>query len=191
MKRYIQSSTIYADELQDPVEDFRDNYILYTADSKEVFNTFDEAVAAYKSIPHGRPKFLYQPDKTYFLGTLSSTGYRIGHDHAYHKDTAKCYGLFIARNVNQISTFLSRVAWKHKGSSTKSSSARLYGNGPYGSLYKVDRNVSTKDWDRFEYALQRDYLWESNIQYTYLLDSGFGAIDVTNTERMQNPYALS
>lgn len=168
-------------------------YILYSSTgsydsrNKEVYETFEEAKSAYDSCPDAY-KFLYQPDETYFLGTISVTGYKVGRDHSYHKDTAKAYGLFTAKNKSQVAKFLDSVGWKHLGAS-KSSKARLYGNGPYGSLYRVNRNSSDVDWTEFERALYRDY-FRNNIIYPSMLDSGFGAVDVASGQPRRCPYEM-
>lgn len=160
-----------------------DKYILYTRTSKTEYNSFEEAQEAYNSCGEYE-KFLYQPDKTYFLGTVSATGYIIGHDHNYHKDTAKCCGLFMADNKSQVETFLKRSGWRHQGASSNRSAARLYGNGPYGSLYQSD-----KDWNDFDRTIQREYLTTGNINYYHQLDQGRGAIDVA-TYHGSNPYKM-
>lgn len=160
-----------------------DKYILYTLTSKTEYTSQEEAEAAYNASPEYL-KFLYQPDKIYFVGTISATGYIIGHDHGYHKDTAKCCGLFIADNKSQINTFLKNAHWKHQGASKGTSNARLYGNGPYGSLYRSD-----KDWKNFEWELLHSYLTPGNINYFHLLVPGHGAIDV-KTARKSNPYRM-
>ena len=160
-------------------------YILYTANTKTVFDSFEEAKEAYKNCSE-EPRFLYQPDKIYFLGTLSSTGYEIGHDHMYHKSVAKCEALFEAKNKNQIKVFLENACWHHQGSSSRSTKARLYGKGPYGCLYQS--NVD-EDWPSFEYVLQREYLSPSNIKAFFEIEDSYGAIDIKTFEKY-NPYRL-
>lgn len=162
----------------------KDKYALYFVNNgvaKLDFVHFDEAKEAYKNC-NSQIKFLYQPDKTYFIATLSSTGYKVGFDHLYHKDTAKCTGLFIAENKNQIAKFLNKVNWHHQGAS-ESSKARLYGNKGYGFLYKDDS-------DEFEYHLTQYYLSSFNIQFSSMIESGFGAIDIENYKRKENPYRM-
>lgn len=163
----------------------KNKYILYFDSSNGIENLefvhFDEAEEAYENC-NSQIKFLYQPDKTYFVGTLSSTGYKVGHDHLYHKDTAKCTGLFIAKNKNQIAKFLEKVNWHHQGAS-ESSKARLYGNKGYGFLYKDDN-------DEFEYHLAQYYLSSFNIQFPSMIESGFGAIDIENYKSKGNPFRM-
>lgn len=163
----------------------KNKYILYmVSESSDVkqseYDCFEDAKIAYENCG-SHLRFLYQPNKTYFIGTLSSTGYKIGHDHQYHKDTAKCTGLFIAENKNQIKKFLDKANWHH-GNAFKSSKARLYGNRGYGSLYRNDE-------DGFEYELIQNYLSSFNINYSFMLDSGFGAVDI-ETYKERNPYRL-
>ena len=199
MKRWIHSSSEMQsyrpnDTDREEYDDATpDKYILYTPKARAEYDTFEEALKAYNNCSESH-KFLYQPDKTYFLGTLSSTGYKVGHDHKYHKDIAKCYGLFIADNPNQISRFLTKVDWHHQGSSRNSSKARLYGNGPYGSLYSSNSNDGQYGWDYFDSAIQRNYLAGDNICYFHKLSDDFGAIDVTKADKYigsyNNPYRL-
>ena len=161
-------------------------FILYTANTKTVFDSFEEAREAYKSCSEN-PRFLYQPDKIYFLGTLSSTGYEVGHDHMYHKSVAKCEALFEAKNKNQIKVFLKNNArWHHQGSATRSTKARLYGNGPYGYLYQS--NIED-DWLSFEFVLQHYYLSPTNIQAFFEIEDSYGAIDI-KIFKGHNPYRL-
>lgn len=170
-----------------------DKYILYTPNTRTEYETFEEALVAYNNCSELH-KFLYQPDKTYFLGTLSSTGYKIGYDHKYHKHVAKCYGLFMADNPNQIKNFLTKVGWHHQGSSRNSNKARLYGNGPYGSLYQSNSDDERYGWDYFNSTIQGDYLVGSNIRNFNKLRDDFGAIDVTKVSKYNsscnNPYKL-
>ena len=159
-------------------------YTLYVnGEEKREYPSFEEAKKAYDECGYIE-KFLYQPDKTYFVGTLSSTGSIIGHDHMYHRDTAKCTGLFLADNKNQIAKFLEKANWHHGGSSSRSSKARLYGNKGYGCLYN-----SKDDFNAFEYTVLHDYLNQYNINYSFKLDDSFGAIDV-KTYKGGNPYRL-
>ena len=164
-----------------------DKYILLTHNAEQLFDDFDSAKKAYDECSDVY-KFLYQPDKTYFVGTLTSTGSVIGHDHRNHRDVVKCVGLFMAKNKNQISKFLEKAGWYHQGSSGSSSKARLYGNGPYGSLYQ-----SNTDLEQFKQYVQVYYLTSYNIAYPNKLESGFGAVDIQSypANRMSNPYNLS
>ena len=168
-----------------------DKYILYTRNNKTEYDTFEEAKKAYEKCPE-LYKFLYQPDKVYFLGTISSTGKKVGHDHKLHRTVAKCYGLFMAENKNQIKRYLEKAAWYRQGADTyysEPSKARLYGNGPYGSLYQNNDNQWT-GWEHFEHDLQFWYLQESNISYPHRLDDTYGAIDVSKPVIRDNPYRL-
>ena len=167
-----------------------DKYILYTPDTKTEYDSFEEAKQSYNDCKENL-KFLYQPDKVYFLGTISSSGLYIGHDHMYHKTTGKCYGLFIADNKNQIKAFLNKALWKHQGASAHITNARLYGNGPYGSLYQSNSDDIRTGWDAFDNSIQQDYLSNGNITFPSWLQEGFGAIDVkTYNGRGKNPYRL-
>ena len=159
-------------------------YILYTRNTKTVFDSIQEAKEAFEK-RQGEPRFLYQPDKTYFVGTMSSTGSVVGHDHMYHKSVAKCTGLFIAKNKNQIKVFLEKACWYHGGASW-STKARLYGKGPYGSLYQS--NIED-EWELFEYEIQDYYLSPSNINSFSKLKDSYGAIDI-KTYKGCNPYKL-
>ena len=163
-----------------------DKYILYFESKGKIekikYDSFNEAKESYEKCG-SLIRFLYQPNKTYFIGTLSSTGYKVGHDHLYHKDTAKCTGLFIAENKNQIMKFLDKINWHHQGAG-KSSKARLYGNKGYGFLVKNDN-------DNFEDYLIDDYLNSFNINYPSMVESGFGAINIKNYISKYNPYRMS
>ena len=162
-----------------------DKYILYFESKGKIekikYDSFNEAKESYEKCD-SLIRFLYQPNKTYFIGTLSSTGYKVGHDHLYHKDTAKCTGLFIAKNKNQIMKFLDKANWHHQGASN-SSKARLYGNKGYGFLLKNDNN-------EFEYRIINYYLTSFNIGFPSMLESGFGAIDLEKYYSRNNPYRI-
>ena len=155
-----------------------DKYILFTQDGETEFDDFESAKQAYKE-HSGNDKFLYQPDKTYFLGTVVSTSYVTGHDHRRHKNTAKITGLFIAKNKNQINKFLEKSGWKTPRGDD-GTVARLYGNGPYGSLCQ-----SNTDWERFKLNLN-SYFYKID-RYASALDADFGAIDVSK-DSCRCPY---
>ena len=155
-------------------------YIVYTPILKIEVDTFNEAESFYNMCKE--PRFLYQPDKVYFLGTLVSTGKRIGHDRLYHRSVAKCEGLFISKNKNQIKVFLEKVDWHHPGSHSESSKVRLYGKGSYGSLHQ-----SNQDWEEFDRSIVFEY-FKSNIYSEKLLLKGYGAIDVSIPENIEYYY---
>lgn len=157
-----------------------DKYAVYTK-TISYFGSFEDAKAAWEEVSE-YGAFLYDPNKTYWVGTLSSTGYNVGHDHMLHRHTAKCCGLFIAENLKQIKTFLSDVEWRYR-SNRDSSAARLYGNGPYGFLY-----CSKTNREEFDDSVIR-YYTDSNISYAHKLSSGYGALNV-NTYHGCNPYNI-
>ena len=159
-------------------------YKLYiNGEKRGEYPTFEEAKKAYDECGYV-VKFLYEPDKTYFVATLSSTGSIIGHDHMYHRNTAKCTGLFVAENKNQIAKFLEKANWHHGGSSSRSTKARLYGNRGYGRLFN-----SKDNFEDFECMLLHDYLDNCNINYFSKLNESLGAIDV-KTYKGVIPYRL-
>ena len=161
-----------------------DKYILFTISNKTEYSTFKEAADAYDSCKEDI-KFLYQPDKTYILTAISSTGVKVGRDHQYHKDTAICYALFIADSKAQVERFLREVCWRHQGAS-EANNARIY-KGSYGSYCRSD-----KDPETFVNLLKHVYLSDSNIKFAYMLEDGFGAIDASmpNKYRRYNPYRM-
>lgn len=176
MKLYIKSG----DTIHSP-------YILYTSTTKTEIDTFEDAKVAYNDSRELR--FLYQPDKTYYLCTISASGSVVGDDHAYYRDTAKCYGLFISRSANQIEIFLNSIGWRHQGASKNLTKARMYVDNNRSNLLKVS-SANSPDFEKFEYFLQHYYLKPSNINSYYLLENGYGAIDVKNYDSKMNPYYL-
>ena len=157
-------------------------YILYTSRITVEFDTFTEAETAYKNCTER--KFLYQPEKTYFLGTLVSTGKVLGLDNLYHRRTVKCKGLFISKNKNQIKTFLEKVDWHPPVTPTDSSKVRLYKNGTTETLYQSNLKNS---WEGFNRDIFQEYL-TCNIYFDKLLEKGYGAIDVGIPENVQYYY---
>ena len=166
---------------EDVSEATNDKYILFTQNGEQVFDDWESAEKAYKECP-AKEKFLYAPDKDYFLCTLSSVGWRIGHDHGYHRDIAKCRALFRAKNKNQIANFLKRAEWKQGRSQAETTIARI-DNGPRGGVYN-----SRADWEQFKNALHRNYLWDHNISYTAALADSYGAVDV-DTFQLSNGFS--
>jgi hypothetical protein len=150
-----------------------DNYILfygYGGKNKSYFENYEDAVNAYKSCRDAY-KFLYQPDKTYYLVTLSSSGFYVGHDHGYHKETLKCSALFIAKNMNQLRKFLESMKnWSRR----EYSKYRIY-TGHYG----CSPVCSKTDWRKFESELQSRYLRD---KVSYRLERGFGALDISTAD---------
>ncbi len=161
----------------------KDKYILYARNNgpvtTEQFDDYDEAVRAYKSCRGA--KFLYQPDKRYFLLTLSSTGFEYG-----RRKTVKAHGLFIAKNINQIRKFLTNdVDWRVSGGySSDYSKFRIY-TGGYGD----DPICSDTDFERFNYYVCRELY--SLFSYSDL-EKDFGALDVnsppSNLNRRELPF---
>ena len=147
---------------------YKDNYILYSGNDITEFSSYEDAVSAYRSCSGA--KFLYQPDKRYFFVTLSSTGYNYG-----KRDTVKAYGLFIAKNVNQIKRFLATdVDWRvFGGYRAQYSKFRVYSGG-YGS----EPICSDTDFDKFNYYVNRNI---RIIDPSYYLEKDFGAVSVTST----------
>lgn len=146
-----------------------DEYILYYKDgadvSTEVFDNYEDAVNAYKQLKSYK-KFLYQPDKRYFLLTLASTGFNYG-----KRCTVKTTGLFIAKNINQIRKFLDDVDWRVYGGYDKDySKFRIY-TGGYGM-----NPVCSEDWEKFDDQISR-HLTDLD---SYNLEKWFGALDISD-----------
>ena len=175
-------------------------YILYikSLDSsmRVEFDTSEEAIKAYNTCSE-KDKFLYQPNKTYFLGTLKSTGKIVGPDHGYHRTIASCTGLFIAKNKNQIKTFLENIkgyTWYNQSSEARATKARLYGNGPYGFLYSSKIEDKKYGWNLFDKSIIRKYFSYNNIINDECLKYAYGAIDILNSDKISyrdNPYSFS
>lgn len=143
-------------------------YILYFNKDTQEFNNYDDAVRAYNNC-NGCAKFLYQPDKRYFLITLSSTGFNYG-----KRNTVKAYGLFIAKNINQIRKFLANdVKWQvFGGYRSEYSKFRIY-TGGYGSAPVC----SDTDWEKFNFMVKREL---TSFGKSYDLKKDFGALDVNS-----------
>lgn len=145
-------------------------YILYYHDgpdvSTEAFDNYEDAVSAYKQLKGSVRKFLYQPDKRYFLLTLASTGFNYG-----KRCTVKATGLFIAKNINQIRKFLDEVDWRvFGGYRSDYSKFRIY-KGGYGM-----KPVCSTDWDEFDDEIRR-HLYDLK---PYNFDKWFGALDISD-----------
>lgn len=153
--------------------------VIHDFESKEV------ALGYYNSISSGA-KFFFDPEKNYLVGTLSVSTKVIRSDHKYHTETLKGTGLFIADSVNSVNVFMTKQNWKAPRGEN-SSFVRLYGNGPYGSLYQSKDVIEDR---------AKRYLFDKMVQRVLLetvdtnaLAAGQGAIDI-KTYQGRNPFKM-
>ena len=146
----------------------KDKYILYHRGSvPEEFDDYQEAVKAYDSC-RNETRFLYQPDKRYFIVTLSASGYE-SYRHTPRRTTAKATGVFIAKNINQIKKFLANYANWRFDNSPDATKYRIYIGG-----YGMNPVCSDTEWERFNMECRRGF------DYWYSYDTDFGAVDVNS-----------